>query len=145
MQCSPSGQAFIKFYEQCRLRGYNDGYGFWTIGWGHRDDTISSGSFWTQEQADIEFLKDLAAVEASVNSLVKVPLTQGQFDALCAFEFNCGVGALKYHDLLKYLNNNNYEAAADEFPRWCHSNGKMSAGLLKRGQAERAMFLGEQT
>ena len=31
--------------------------------------------------------------------------------------------------------------AANEFPKWCRANGKVVAGLQRRRNAERAMFL----
>jgi lysozyme len=50
--------------------------------------------------------------EQAVQRLVKVPLTQGQFDALVDFCFNLGAGKLATSTLLKELNCRRYEDAA---------------------------------
>ena len=61
---------------------------------------------------------DLLDAEMSVTRLVRVALTQGQFDALVDFCFNVGMGKLAASTLLKYLNAGQYGAAADESLQW---------------------------
>jgi GH24 family phage-related lysozyme (muramidase) len=61
---------------------------------------------------------DLLDAEMSVTRLVRVALTQGQFDALVDFCFNVGMGKLAASTLLKYLNAGEYGAAADESLQW---------------------------
>jgi len=39
------------------------------------------------------------------------------------------------------LNAGDYQAAADQFPRWCHAGNQVLPGLVARRAAERAMFL----
>ena len=61
---------------------------------------VKAGQKISQKQAE-EFLKDdLKTFEAAVNNYVKVPLTQGQFDALVSFSFNVGNEALRTSTLL---------------------------------------------
>ena len=43
--------------------------------------------------------------------------------------------------LLRLLNAGNFQAAADQFPRWDRAGGKEVVGLLARRNAERALFL----
>ena len=78
-----------------------------------------------------------------VRKVVKVPLTQGQFDAVVDFAYNEGIGRLIGSTLLRLLNAGHYAAAADEFPRWVFQGGKELPGLVKRRARERAMFLGQ--
>ena len=47
----------------------------------------------------------------------------------------------KTSTLVKYLNALDYKAAADEFPKWNRGGGKMLKGLVRRREAERALFL----
>ncbi len=90
----------------------------------------------------VEYLAhDLAHCEADVSAHVKVPLTQGQFDALVSFVYNLGDPALESSTLLARLNAGNYAAAAEEFPRWNKQKGKVLAGLVRRRAGEKAMFL----
>ena len=84
---------------------------------------------------------DLKTYENYVNKYVKVKLNQNQFDALVSFTFNCGGGALKSSTLLKKLNKGDYTGAANELLRWNKANGKILAGLTRRRQSEKALFL----
>ena len=80
-----------------------------------------------------------------MNNHVKVPLTQGQFNALADFTYNEGDGALQKSTLLKKLNAGDYEGAAEQFLVWDEVivNGKkvVNDDLVKRRQKEKAMFL----
>ena len=76
-----------------------------------------------------------------VNALVTVKINQNQFDALISFSYNLGLGSLQQSTLLRLLNAGNFQAAADQFPRWDRAGGKEGAGLLARRNAERALFL----
>lgn len=140
MKYSKSGAALTERFEQCRLVAYWDALGnAWTIGWGHTF-LVSRGMMCTQAQADAWLLEDISVCEDDVNTHVTVPLTQGEFDALCDFAFNLGRGNLNNSTLLKDLNAGDREAAAKEFEKWDHAGGKEVAGLLRRRQAEEQEF-----
>jgi len=79
---------------------------------------------------------DLRETEKAVARLVKVALTQGQFDALVDFCFNVGEGKLEVSTLLKDLNSGQYEAAAEQLLRWDHVGTQEIAGLKARREAE---------
>ena len=70
-----------------------------------------------------------------------MPVTQNQFDALVSFTYNLGAGNLRSSTLLKKLNAGDYAGAADEFPKWNKAGGKELAGLTRRRNAERDLFL----
>ena len=55
------------------------------------------------------------------NGWFKVPLSQGQFDALVDFAFNLGSGRLATSTLLQNLNAGNYDDAAGQLLRWDHA------------------------
>lgn len=140
MKISNKGIDLIKQFEGCKLTAYKCPAGVWTIGYGHTA-TAKQGMTITQAKA-IELLRnDLARFEAGVNTYVKVQINQNQFDALVSFSFNVGTGALKTSTLLKKLNAKDFKGAADEFLRWNKSNGKVLAGLTKRREKERELFL----
>jgi lysozyme len=93
------------------------------------------------EQQATEMLRDhLRSVEKFINDAVTVNLTQNQFDALCSFTYNLGVGNLKSSTLLRKLNTGDYAGAADEFLRWNQAGGKVLAGLTARRQEEKQLF-----
>ncbi len=139
MKTSAAGLALIEQFEGLRLEAYQDGAGVWTIGYGHTLD-VFKGDTCTQEQAAEWLTEDVAEAEDSVNSLVKVPLSQSQFDALVSFAFNLGGQSLATSTLLRDLNGGSYTLAASQFPRWDNVAGKPSPGLLKRRTAEQELF-----
>lgn len=85
--------------------------------------------------------KDVARFERGVNRLIKVELTQNQFDALVSFAFNLGLGNLKDSTLRRELNLGKYENAAEEFHRWVYAGGVKNRGLIKRRKLEAELFL----
>ncbi|MGZ3891178.1 MAG: lysozyme, partial [Mucilaginibacter sp.] len=93
------------------------------------------------------YVNTLGQYETAVNTLVKVPLTQNQFDALVSFTYNEGTGALKESTLLKKLNERDYAGAADQFLAWDkitnpHTGEKeVSVTLSARRKEERGLFL----
>ena len=99
---------------QCVV-GYKNGKpiydGKWTIYTGLTND-VHEGMIVTEAEGEAMFRRELTRFEAAVNKLVKVPLSQAQFDSLVSFAFNCGETALARSTLLKKLNRGNYEGAA---------------------------------
>lgn len=139
VQISPAGLAFIRDAEGCRLESYRDSVGVLTIGVGHTKG-VTEGQRITQEQADALLDDDLQEVYPCIAEAVTVPLTQGQFDALCSFTFNLGCGSLKGSRLLFLLNQGDYDGAAQQFGRWVNAGGVKLAGLVKRRAGEAEMF-----
>jgi lysozyme len=139
MQPSENAIQLVKANEGLRLEAYQDAAGIPTIGYGHTAGVHMIQTI-TQEQADAFLEHDLAVAAAAVNQLVKVPLTQNQFDALVSFVFNLGEGHLACSTLLKWLNSGHYQDAAKQFDAWCMACGKVFQGLVKRRAAERALF-----
>lgn len=140
MQLSEEGYKLIKHYEGLRLKSYLCAAGVLTIGYGHTGK-VKKNEVITIEQADILLRQDVRESEAVVNSVVKVPMTQGQFDALTSFVFNLGSGAFKASSLLKKLNRGDYDGAVKEFSRWVFAGNKKLPGLVKRREAEQGLFL----
>lgn len=159
MKTSIAGRNFIKRFELLKLRAYPDPATKddpikkgkpWTIGYGHTGPDVHEGLVISEMTAEKLFDHDIAIIEAGVNQLVKVELTQCQFDALVSFAFNCGLDidedtkaeGLGDSTLLKYVNAQKFDQAADEFRKWNHANGKVMAGLTIRCDCQRNMFLG---
>jgi len=142
MKTSGIGIHLIKMFESFRSEPYLCDGGKWTNGWGHTKGVTKKTKPVTTAEAEINLLDDLLDSEDAVNRLVKVPLHQSQFDALVSFTFNLGANALAGSTLLKKLNAGDYQAAADQFPRWNKAAGVVLRGLTKRRAAERSMFLG---
>jgi len=130
-------------FEGLRLTAYQDSVGVWTIGYGHTGSDVRPGLTITQEQASALLQQDVAGAVAAVNRLVTVTLTQNQFDALVDFTFNEGQGNLASSTLLRELNAGNTAGAAAQFLVWVYAGGVQLPGLVKRRQAEAALFQSE--
>ena len=147
MQTSDKGIALIKQFEGCKLTAYQDSVGVWTIGYGWTQPVdgkpIRAGMTIKQETAERLLKTGLVSYEIDVSRLVKVGLTQGQFDALVSFTYNLGARSLSTSTLMRKLNAGDYAGAADEFLRWNKAGGKVLNGLSRRREAERDLFLGQ--
>ena len=162
MKISPKGLAHLEQIECRRQKAYKDSGGALTIGVGHlltpkelRTSAILIGSEqvqWksglTTKQIDDLLLQDIRIAEDAINRVVKVALTQNQFDALVSFVFNIGVANFLYGGsdgghckVLKLINAGKYTEAADRLQDWNLDNGVVVQGLVNRRRAERELFL----
>ncbi len=130
----------IKEFEGCKLKAYKCPAGIWTIGYG-RTTNVKEGDTCTQEQADTWLTEEANEFAESVLGMVKVPLTQNELDALTSLAYNIGLGNLRKSTLMKRINESDFDAAADEFPKWNKAGGNVLPGLVKRRRAERDLFL----
>lgn len=138
---SVDGVNLIKSFEGLYLKAYRDVVNVLTIGYGHTGADVAEGQEITEAEAVAILRADLARFEAGVRQLVTVPLTQGQFDALVSFSFNCGLGNLRSSTMLKLVNASDFAGAAGQFERWNKAGGKVFPGLTRRRAAECAMFM----
>lgn len=151
MKTSPNGIKFIAEHEGEVLKVYADPVGLPTLGVGHlltesEKKQMPLGTKITKEQSREYLAKDLARFERAINSNVKVPLNQNQFDALASFSFNIGESAFKRSTTFRTLNAKDYEGAADAMLAWNKARnrqGKMVElpGLTRRRKEERTLFL----
>lgn len=152
MRTSDSGKLFIKSFEQFRPTMYLDQAGKPTIGYGHLIEQDDPNHYMvktiTIQEGNQLFDFDLYnKAEQFLNYSVTATLTQYEYDALASLVFNIGGGNFVTSSLLRKLNRNfgKYDIA-EEFLKWnkVRIKGELvpSAGLTKRRQAERKMFLG---
>ncbi len=135
MNMSEKGLSLLKQREGSKLKAYKDTKGILTIGVGHTGPDVTAGLVWTEQQVLDALRKDVYIAEKAIIDNVKVFLTQNQFDALCSFIFNVGVGAFKKSTLLKVLNLGNYKEAANQFDRW-----HIPPEIVGRRTSEREQF-----
>lgn len=145
MQISKTGIELIKRFEGLELKAYQDSVGVWTIGYGWTQPVdgkkVGPGMVIDQATADRLLKCGVVQYELGVNQLVKVRITQGQFDALVNFVYNLGLRSLSTSTLLQKLNAGDNQGAAEQFGRWVNAGGVELKGLVKRRSAEREMFL----
>jgi len=145
MLVSNKGVDLICEFEGEQLIAYDDGVGIWTIGFGTikypNGVRVKKGDTCTLEQAKEYMRHDLIEFEHTVNSSVKVPLNQNQFDALVSLAYNIGSSAFKSSTLVKKLNSGDYKGSADQFNVWVNAGGKRIQGLVNRRDREKLLFL----
>lgn len=141
MRISKQGLDLIKQYEGFSAAPYLCPAEVWTIGYGHTQGVNAYTIPITEDTAEQYLLEDVACAEDAVSELVCVSLEQSEFDALVSLVFNIGESNFRRSTLLKKLNTEDYESAANEFLRWVFGGGRKLKGLEKRRKTEREMFL----
>jgi lysozyme len=137
---SANGLSLTEQFEGFRLTAYQDQVGVWTIGYGHTGPDVTPGQTITMAEAQALLAQDVSSAAGCVNTVVAVKLTQQEFDALVDFVFNLGTGAFKGSTMLRDLNGEDFTSAAAQFDFWDRAGGAIVAGLLRRRQAEAALF-----
>ena len=140
------GLELIKKYEGFKAKAYLCPANVKTIGYGstYYEDGSKvklTDSPITQERATELLEALLVSYERSVDSYCVDTINQNQFDALCSFAYNWGVGNLKSSTLLKKVNKNpNDPTIKDEFLKWNKGGGKVLTGLTKRRIEEAQLY-----
>lgn len=146
MIVSKKGLDLIKEFESFKSKPYLCPAGVPTIGYGStyypdgKKVTLQDKEI--TEQKACEILEYVANKDFgnNINKVVKVGLSQNQFDALVSFSYNIGNGNFNSSTLLKLLSNKFYSEASMQILRWDKASGATLAGLTKRRKAEKALF-----
>jgi len=147
-----SFESFVPFVYDDLVVGKGGKYPEWTgwkpkgtltIGYGHTNDAkhplkIRQGLRISDADALDILNVDLDDCEDRVSRAVKVPLSDNQFAALVSFDFN--TGAIFKASFVKELNKGNYAAVRPGLMQWVNAKGKMLTGLVRRREAEAALF-----
>jgi lysozyme len=167
MKLSKAGADLMHRYEGCRNKPYLCPAHIWTIGYGHvlyqeqiklpmvrvegKDVPMirkemplkpEDSRVWTKEEIEELFSDDIAYFERGVLRLVPGVIgRQGSFDALVSISFNFGLGNLQRSTIRMKANRGDWEGAAEAFRAWTKGGGKVLPGLVKRREAEIALFL----
>lgn len=92
------------------------------------------------EAATALLIKDVQSAERAVLRLIRVPLTDGQFDALVSFTFNLGSGALQRSTLRRKVNREEHTQVPTQLMRWVWAGGRKLRGLVRRREAEIQLY-----
>ena len=165
VKLSKAGEDLMHRYEGKRSRPYLCPADIWTIGYGHvlyqeqirlpvvtdKPNVVIRRKFslrpednrvWTKQEIDDLFSKDVATFERGVLRLVPGCVgRQGSFDALVSFAFNAGLGNLQRSTIRMKANRGDWEGAAEAFMAWTKGGGRVLPGLVRRREAEIALFL----
>lgn len=137
------GLGIIKQFEGFSPTTYLCPAGYPTIGYGHvvlngEQPRFDSGIL--RDEAAELLRRDVRIAESAVLRLIKTPLADGQFDALVSFTFNLGAGALQRSSLRKKVNRGEHGDVPVELIEWVWSAGRKLPGLMRRRQAEGALY-----
>jgi lysozyme len=126
--------------------GEADRPGVWSIGYGFITNEDGSPVTpdtppMTKAQGDARLATLAESVLAAVRGMVHVPISNNAAAALTSFAYNLGTNALRTSTLLLRLNQGDIAGAAECFPAWVYSDGKMVPGLVERRKQECALFL----
>lgn len=139
MKTSVAGLKNIEGWEGRRNSVYRDPAGILSIGIGHRivpGDGLNAQSTINDATVDAIFANDIEDAENSIKSRVRVPLSQGQFDALTDFVFQFGDGKFATSTLLALLNARDYAGAANQFRRWVNVRNPTTGQLVPVAQLQ---------
>ena len=142
MKINDAGLKLVKEFEGCRLTAYKCPAGVWTIGYGHTGKVdgkaICSGMKITEAKATELLKADMEKFERTVSgcSALEFEPNENQFSALVSFAFNCGSA-----NLYQLVRGRSAAVVADKMLLYKKASGKVLAGLLRRRQAERKLFL----
>ena len=146
MRISGRGLAIIKKWEGFVEETYIDLVGKPTIGWGITDPRYAfPGNKITREQAHELLVQHVAQDEIVCRNLIRVKLSQPQWDAVISLCYNIGTGAFRDSTLLRKLNQADFTGAYAEFPKWRKAGGKVVQGLINRRKEEADLFLSGTT
>jgi len=138
------GLNLIKRFEGFESHIYKDAAGYPTIGYGHllrpgEAEFFKNGISGAAGEALL--IKDVLYAEQAVLRLIRVPLTNGQFDALVSFTFNLGSGALQRSTLRRKVNSEEHQEVPAQLLRWIWADGRKLRGLARRRKAEAELYL----
>lgn len=144
------GIDLTKSFESCavilsdgNVRAYWDALGaVWTIGWGTTGNGVESGTIWSKTACDQKLQDEWNACRNGV--LRASPILAGypdRCDACTDFAYNLGIGAYQTSTLRRYVNQQRWTDAGNEFGKWNHAGGRVVLGLTRRRAVEKALFL----
>ncbi len=145
MKINKAGLDLIKSFEGLRLETYKCSADVDTIGYGHTsaagEPKVVPGMKITANEAEAILARDLVKYETAVTKALSVVPTSNQFAAMVSLCYNIGPGNFASSSVVRRLNEGNPKAAAEAFLRWNKAGGKVLAGLTRRREEEKKLFL----
>lgn len=135
----PTAELIVTTHEGKENTAYLDPVRIPTICYGNTKN-VRLGQTATDAECKALLKRDLTYAAVGIAKGVKVPITQGQYDALVSFVYNVGETQFYKSTLLKQINAGNCMQAGAEFRRWVYAGGKVLPGLIKRRADERLAF-----
>ena len=136
---------FVKSYEGFFPNHYRDAVGVDTIGYGSTSGWIMNLQTVTEAQATQALMEEINSMAISIKKSLdskNITLKQNEFDAICSFAYNCGVGALLGSTLYKKICAGVRDSSLkDNFTAWSRAGNQTLQGLFNRRVAEFNIFI----
>ena len=136
----------VKEFEGCKLKAYKCPAGVWTIGYGTTARAgvgiePAAGMEITEAEAEYYLQKSLEKFSTEIAGAITKPINENEFGAFVSLAYNIGSGAFKRSSALRHFNAGDKAKAANALLLWNKAGGKVLAGLVRRREAERKLFL----
>lgn len=136
----------VKKFEGLKLKAYICPAGIVTIGYGYTNRAgfgpgVRMGDVWTEEMADEMLHEGLERFSRQMIPMFKRQPTENQFGAFVSLAYNIGIGAFSKSTALRRFNAGDIEGAAEALTWFNKAGGKVLRGLVRRREAEKALFL----
>ena len=141
-----AGLDLVKSFEGFEPKAYADPVGIITIGYG---TTAAAGvgivpklgMQITEAQATEYLMAALNKFAGRIAPLIKAGVNENEWAAMQSLAYNIGPTAFGRSSVLRKFNAGDKQGAADAFLLWNKAGGKVLKGLVRRREAERALFL----
>jgi lysozyme len=150
LTASPACLALIRRSEYngpwpCKARWDVNG---WACGYGCHGADVGAETEWSQGQAEQRLNAAVAEKEATMRGWIRVPVDQGQWDALVSWFYNLKLTEILSSTLLEDLNAGHYDDAGLQLLRWryakdANGNEVEEPGLLARRIEELGLWTGK--
>ena len=146
MRVNQAALDLIKEFEGFRSETYRDIAGVLTIGYG---TTAAAGvgivpvpgMTITKAEAEWYLQKAVDKFAAQIAKYITAPIDENEFGAFVSLAYNIGPTAFRKSSALRYFNAGDKTRAANNIRLFNKAGGKVLKGLVRRREAERALFL----
>lgn len=146
MKINNAGLELIKEFEGFEADSYQDPVGIWTVGYGTTRAAAvgidpKPGVSVTEPEGEYYLRLAVDKFASAILPKIKRPINQNEFSAFLSLAYNIGPGAFGRSSALKHFNAGDKQKAADSILLWNKAGGRVLRGLVRRREAEKALFL----
>lgn len=146
MKITQEAVDLVKRFEGLRLEAYHDPVGVLTIGYGYTNSAgfgpgVEIGDRWSERMAEEMLREGLKRFGNEIRPLFKRIPNDNQFGAMVSLAYNIGTSAFANSTCLRRFNTGDTAGAADALTWFNKAGGKVLRGLVRRREAEKALFL----
>ncbi|MEN3158279.1 lysozyme [Alkalimonas sp. NCh-2] len=146
------GGVFIAKHEGEVLGTYSDPVGMTTSCYGRADPSHQLGQVFSPDECVAQLAEDIKKHDRQLTQVVRVQLSEQEYQAYLSFHYNVGPGNFRSSTLLRKLNAGDRVDACIELTHacsktrgtcegWTYAGGRQLPGLVTRRREERDLCL----